>query len=63
MYSNNTGYNSAVTGAADFASEEFKRQFNEVYTTEVLNNMWWWQAATPFWGPIRNEFAEIIANA
>lgn len=63
MYSNNTGYNSAVTGAADFASEEFKRQFNEVYTTDVLNNMWWWQAETPFWGPIRNEFAEIIANA
>lgn len=63
MFSNNTGYNSAVAGAAEFASEEFKRQFNEVYTEEVLGNMWWWQAETPFLAPTQNEFSEIITNA
>ena len=63
MFANNTGYNSAVSGAADFASEEFKKQFNEVYTADVLGNMWWWQADTPFFAPIRNEFVEIITNA
>ena len=63
MFANNTGYNSAVAGAADFASETFKRQFNEVYTADVLANMWWWQADTPFFAPIRNEFVEIITNA
>lgn len=63
MFANNTGYNSAVAGAADFASEEFKRQFNEVYTPDVLGNMWWWQADTPFFAPVRNEFVEIITNA
>ena len=63
MFANNTGYNSAVIGAADYASEEFKRQFNEVYTDEVLGNMWWWQASTPFFDPIRNEYVEIITNA
>lgn len=63
MFANNTGYNSAVVGAADFASEEFKRQFNEVYTPSVLSNMWWWQADTPFFAPIRNEMVEIITNA
>ncbi len=63
MFANNTGYNSAVAGAADFATEEFKRQFNEVYTADVLNNIWWWQADTPFFAPIRNEFVEIITNA
>jgi spermidine/putrescine transport system substrate-binding protein len=63
MFANNTGYNSAVAGAADHASEEFKAQFNEVYTADVLGNMWWWQADTPFFGPIRNEFVEIITNA
>lgn len=62
MFSNKTGYNSAVAGAADFASEEFKRQFNEVYTPEVLNNMWWWQADTPFFAPVRNEMVEILTN-
>ena len=63
MFANNTGYNSAVVGAADYASDTFKRQFNEVYTQEVLGNMWWWQADTPFFAPIRNEFVEIITNA
>ena len=63
MFSNNTGYNSAVQGAANYATAEFKRQFNEVYTPAVLNNMWWWQADTPFFAPVRNEFVEIITNA
>lgn len=63
MFANNTGYNSAVAGAAEFASPEYRAQFNEVYTPEVLANMWWWQAETPFFGPIQNEFVEIITNA
>lgn len=63
MFANNTGYNSAVAGAADHASDEFKAQFNEVYTADVLGNMWWWQADTPFFAPVRNEFVEIITNA
>jgi spermidine/putrescine transport system substrate-binding protein len=63
MFANNTGYNSAVQGAAEFANADFKRQFNEVYTADVLSNMWWWQADTPFFAPIRNEFVEIITNA
>ncbi|MCW3783313.1 extracellular solute-binding protein [Defluviimonas salinarum] len=63
MLSDNTGYNSAVAGAADFASDDFKRQFNEVYTPAVLANMWWWQADTPFFAPVRDEFVEIITNA
>jgi len=63
MFANNTGYNSAVGGAADFASEEFKRQFNEVYRTDVLNNMWWWQADVPFFAAVRDEFVSILTNA
>ncbi|MGB5871802.1 MAG: extracellular solute-binding protein [Albidovulum sp.] len=63
MFADNTGYNSAVVGSADFASDEFKAQFNEVYTDDVLGNMWWWQADTPFFAPVRNEFVEIITNA
>ena len=63
MFANNTGYNSAVAGAAEFASEEFKSQFNETYTPEVLSNMWWWQSDTPFYAPVVNEMVEIITNA
>ena len=63
MFANNTGYNSAVAGAAAFATDDFKRQFAEVYSDDVLANMWWWQADTPFFAPVRNEFVEIITNA
>ncbi|MEM8627328.1 MAG: extracellular solute-binding protein [Pseudomonadota bacterium] len=63
MFANNTGYNSAVAGAAGFASDEYKRQFNDVYREDVLGNMWWWQADTAFFAPVRNEFVEIITNA
>ena len=62
MFANNTGYNSAVVGSENFTSDEFKRQFSEVYTAEVLDNMWWWQKDTPWFAPVRNEFVEIITN-
>ncbi len=62
-FSNKTGYNSAVAGASDYTSDTFKRQFAEVYTKEVLNNMWWWQADTPWFAPMRSEFVEKISNA
>jgi len=29
----------------------------------VLNNMWWWQADTPWFAPMRKEFVEKISNA
>lgn len=63
MFANNTGYNSAVDGAANHASEEFKAQFNEVYTSDVLGAMWWWQADVPLLGPIVSRNVEIITNA
>ena len=63
MFANNTGYNSAVAGAAAFATDDFTRQFAEVDSDDVLANMWWWPADTPFFAPVRNEFVEIITNA
>ena len=62
-FSNKTGYNSAVVGSSEFTSDTFKRQFGETYTPEVLNNMWWWQADTPWFAPMRQEFVEMISNA
>ena len=59
----NTGYNSAVAGAADFAGDEYKKQFNEVYNAENLANLWWWQADTPWFAPLRQEYVDKITNA
>ncbi|MEP3278431.1 MAG: extracellular solute-binding protein [Stappiaceae bacterium] len=63
LLSKNTGYNSAVTGAAEFAGEEYKKQFNEVYNADNLANLWWWQADTPWFAPTREEFVDKITNA
>ncbi len=63
MFSMNTGYNSAVAGAADHAGDQYKAQFNETYNAENLANLWWWQADTPWFAPLRQEYVDKITNA
>jgi len=63
LFSKNTGYNSAVAGAAEHAGEEYKAQFNEVYNADNLANLWWWQADTPWFAPLRQEYVDKITNA
>ena len=63
LMSKNTGYNSAVAGAADFAGDDYKNQFNAVYNAENLANLWWWQADTPWFAPLRQEYVDRITNA
>ncbi len=63
LMSMNTGYNSAVSGAADFAGDDYKKQFAEVYNAENLANLWWWQADTPWFASLRDQFVDRITNA
>ncbi len=63
MFSANTGYNSCVKGAENYAGEEFKAQFNQIYNEDNLANLWWWQADTPWFAPTRQEYVEKITNA
>lgn len=63
LFSANTGYNSAVLGAADNAGADYKKQFNEVYNADTLSNLWWWQPDTPWFATLRQEFVDQITNA
>jgi len=63
LMSMNTGYNSCVEGAAANAGEVYARQFAEVYNADNLANLWWWQADTPYFAPIRQEYVDRITNA
>lgn len=63
MFSKNTGYNSAVAGAAEHAGEEYKKQFNETYNADNLANLWWWQADQPWTSPVVGEFVDKVTNA
>jgi len=62
-FSNATGYNSCVAGAEDHLAEANKKVFKEVYTPAVLDNLWWWQAETPWFAPLRERYVEQITNA
>ena len=59
----NTGYNSAAVGAAAFAGERYANTFNQIYTPKTLGNLWWWQADTPWFVPLRQVYVEMITNA
>ncbi|WAP67119.1 extracellular solute-binding protein [Jiella pelagia] len=63
IMSANTGYNSCVDGAAQLAGETYAKQFQEVYTSENLANLWWWQPDAPFFAAGQQEYAERITNA
>lgn len=63
MFAANTGYNSCVDGAASHAGEEYAKQFAEIYNAENLANLWWWQADTPYFAPITQEYVDRITNA
>jgi spermidine/putrescine transport system substrate-binding protein len=61
-FSNATGYNSCVAGAENHLDEDNQRIFKEVYTPEVMQNLWWWPADAPWLPPIRQEYVEKITN-
>ncbi|MFD1696280.1 extracellular solute-binding protein [Roseibium aestuarii] len=63
LLSANTGYNSAVAGASDFAGDDYKKQFAETYNADNLANLWWWQADTPWFAPLRQEYVDKITNS
>jgi spermidine/putrescine transport system substrate-binding protein len=63
MFVSNTGYNSAAAGAAANAGQQYADTFAEIYTDETLGNLWWWQADTPWFAPMRQVYVDQITNA
>jgi len=59
----NTGYNSAAVNAAKYAGDQYAATFAEIYTPETLGNLWWWQADTPWFAPMRQVYVDQITNA
>ena len=61
-FANATGYNSCVAGAEEHLAEANKQIFKEIYTPQVLDNLWWWPAETPWMAPLQGQYAERITN-
>jgi len=63
IFVKNTGYNSAFVGADKFAGESYSKSFATVYNQKNLANLWWWQADSPWFSTVRQEFVDKITNA
>lgn len=63
LFIKNTGYNSAAINADKFAGDAYAKSFNEIYNQDNLANLWWWQADSPWFSTVRQEFVDKISNA
>lgn len=64
MFANNTGYNSAATGADAHYSDEMKAGYQMAYPEPAaVDNLWWWPAQTAFFGDLRSQYVEKLTNA
>jgi len=53
-----TGYNSVVKGAADLLDEATRKNFQEAYPENALDNLWWYVSEPPWFVPARTEFRD-----
>ncbi len=57
------GYNSAVLGADQHASENYGKMFASVYPGESLANLWPWPKEPQWYADVRTEFRNKFVNA
>ncbi|MBZ8132141.1 extracellular solute-binding protein [Afifella sp. IM 167] len=64
MFANNTGYNSAAVGTAEYLKDDLKAAFQMAYPDQAaIDNLWWWPAQTDFFATLRSEYSEKLTNA
>jgi spermidine/putrescine transport system substrate-binding protein len=63
LMANKSGYNSVVTGADAFLTDQAKKNFNEAYPKDALDKLWWWPPAAPWYTEARNEYVDKFVAA
>ena len=58
-----SGYNPVVTGADALLSESAKKNFQEAFPGDALNNLWPWPAETSWYGEIRSQYVDKFKAA
>ncbi len=57
------GYNSAVVGAEEHATTEYRRTFASTYPDGTLDNLWLWPPEPEWYIDVRTEFRDEFFNA
>ncbi|MHA7879008.1 MAG: extracellular solute-binding protein [Saccharospirillum sp.] len=63
MFVKATGYNSTSVGAEALLPEETKAFFQNSYTEQDLQNLWWWPIQEPWYVALRNEYQDRYLSA
>lgn len=58
MVARETGYNTVIQGAEQFASEEDRQIFTDTYPQDALDRLWRYPAAPSWFNAMHNEYAE-----
>ncbi len=58
-----SGYNPVVTGADALPSEAFKKNFQEAYPGDALENLWPWPAEPSWYAELRSQYADKFKAA
>ncbi len=57
------GYNSAILGADQYASDQYKKNFGEAYPGDALANLWPWPKEPQWYADVRTEFRNRFVSA
>lgn len=58
VVANATGYNSVVKGASDLLDEATRKNFQEAYPADALDNLWWYVSEPTWFVPARTEYRD-----
>ena len=63
LVADGSGYNPVVTGAENFLSEVFKKNFQEAFPGDALKNLWPWPPEASWYAEIRSQYADKFKAA
>ena len=63
LVADGSGYNPVVTGAENFLSEVFKKNFQEAFPGDALQKLWPWPPEASWYAEIRSQYADKFKAA
>jgi spermidine/putrescine transport system substrate-binding protein len=63
LVADGSGYNPVVTGAENFLSDVFKKNFQEAFPGDALKNLWPWPPEASWYAEIRSQYADKFKAA
>jgi len=63
LLANETGYNSAVSGAVNHLTNENKKAYNSAYPDDAIDRLWSWPSTKPWYRELRRQYLQKFVVA